>query len=76
MSLIVLLTELLVSTIFAWYIPTSPFIQLNDFYTCIHVIIHVYSIYMYTCKYIQVYIHHVYVGIIHVCTLCEQVLHI
>ena len=32
--LIVLLRELLVSTIFAWCIPTSPFIQLNDFYTC------------------------------------------
>ena len=33
--LIVLLRELLVSTIFAWCIPTLPFIQLNDFYTCI-----------------------------------------
>ena len=34
-SLIVLLRELLVSTIFAWCIPTSPFIQLNDFYTLV-----------------------------------------
>ena len=31
LSLIVLLREL---TIFAWCIPTSPFIQSNDFYTC------------------------------------------
>ena len=32
-SLIVLLRERLVSTI-AWCIPTSPFIQVNDYYTC------------------------------------------
>ena len=38
--LIVLLRELLVSTIFALCIPTSPFIQLNDFYTCyIHIFV-------------------------------------
>ena len=34
-SLIVLLRELLVFPLFfAWCIPTSPFIQVNDFYTC------------------------------------------
>ena len=32
-SLRVLLRELLVS-LFSWCIPTSPFIPLNDFYTC------------------------------------------